>query len=304
MCDMVLKTTQLTKEYAGHPAVNNVDMTIERGEIYGFIGKNGAGKTTLLRMVTSLVRPTSGTIELFGSSDSHDLAVARMRIGTIIEAPAFFPKMNARDNLDCFRIQRGIQDPGAIERALNAVNLVDTGRKQYRQFSLGMKQRLGLALAIMGNPEFLLLDEPINGLDPTGIIEFRGILQRLHRERGVTILISSHILTELSLIATKYGIIHNGQLLKELSKEELDGVTKGYVSVRVNNAALAGAIIREKLKISEYHVYSENELRLFTMYDDPSAVVELLSANGLRVYSINEVKVSLEDYFMHLVDAA
>lgn len=182
MTDIVLKTTQLTKAYSRHLAVDSMDMTIQRGDIYGFIGKNGAGKTTLLRMITSLVRPTSGTIALFGSHSAQDLEKARRQIGSIIETPAFFPKMNARDNLDYYRIQRGMKDPGAIERALNSVNLVETGKKQYRHFSLGMKQRLGLALAIMGNPEFLILDEPINGLDPTGIIEFRNIILRLHSD--------------------------------------------------------------------------------------------------------------------------
>lgn len=304
MNNTVLQTTQLSKTYSGQPAVNNVNMTIRRGDIYGFIGKNGAGKTTLLRMVTSLVKPTGGEIALFGSSDAENLESARTRIGSIIEAPAFFPKMNARDNLDYFRIQRGIRDPGAIERALNAVNLVDTGKKQYRHFSLGMKQRLGLALAIMGNPEFLILDEPINGLDPTGIIEFRNIILRLHRERNVTILISSHILSELAQVATNYGIIHNGRLLKELTQAELDGATKGYMSVKVNNAVLAGSIIREKLKITQYEVVSDEELWIFTQLDDLSAVIELLSMSGLRVYSANEVKMNLEDYFINIIEAA
>lgn len=235
MSEPILKTTQLTKNYGGQVAVDNINMNIEKGEIYGFIGKNGAGKTTLLRMVTSLVQPSGGVIELFGSSEIKDLQAARTRIGAMIETPAFFPKMTARDNLEYYRIQRGLDDAGEVERVLHSVNLTDTGSKPYHQFSLGMKQRLGLALAIMGSPEFLVLDEPINGLDPTGIIEFRNIINRFHRENNITLLISSHILSELAQIATKYGIIHNGRLLKELTQDELDQQTKGEVKVNLED---------------------------------------------------------------------
>ena len=304
MSEFVLKTTQLSKIYNGRVVVDNINMTIKRGEIYGFIGKNGAGKTTLLRMVTSLVRPSGGAIELFGSSDAKDLQNARTRIGAMIETPAFFPKLTARDNLEYYRIQRGLPDACEIDRILHSVNLTETGRKPYHQFSLGMKQRLGLALAIMGNPEFLVLDEPINGLDPTGMVEFRNIIHRLQRESNITLLISSHILSELAQVATKYGIIHNGQLLKELTGSELDQQTRGYISVKVNNAPMAGCIIREELDTDQFEVCSQEEIRLFTFFDDPSVVIELLSANGLRVYSSNEVKVNLEDYFISVIEAA
>jgi len=304
MSEFVLKTTQLSKIYNGRVVVDNINMTIKRGEIYGFIGKNGAGKTTLLRMVTSLVRSSGGAIELFGSSDAKDLQNARTRIGAMIETPAFFPKLTARDNLEYYRIQRGLPDTGEIDRILHSVNLTETGRKPYHQFSLGIKQRLGLALAIMGNPEFLVLDEPINGLDPTGMVEFRNIIHRLQRESNITLLISSHILSELAQVATKYGIIHNGQLLKELTGSELDQQTRGYISVKVNNAPMAGCIIREELDTDQFEVCSQEEIRLFTFFDDPSVVIELLSANGLRVYSSNEVKVNLEDYFISVIEAA
>jgi ABC-2 type transport system ATP-binding protein len=303
MSELVLKTTQLSKSYNGRVVVDNIDMTIQRGEIYGFIGKNGAGKTTLLRMVTSLVRPSSGAIELFGSSDTKDLQNARTRIGAMIETPTFFPKLTAWDNLEYYRLQRGLPDAGEIDRVLHSVNLTDTGKKPYHQFSLGMKQRLGLALAIMGNPEFLLLDEPINGLDPTGMIEFRNIIHRLHRESNITLLISSHILSELEQVATRYGIIHNGRLLKEFTRAELDQQTRGYISVKVNNAPIAGDLIREELDTNQFEVCSQEEIRLFTFFDDPSVITSLLSANGLRVYSSNEVKINLEDYFISVIEA-
>ena len=304
MNESVLNTTQLTKLYGGQVVVDHIDMTIKRGDIYGFIGKNGAGKTTLLRMLTSLVRPSSGAIELFGSSDKQALQGARTRIGAMIETPAFFPKLTAWDNLEYYRIQRDIPDTGEVDRILYSVNLTDTGRKPYHQFSLGMKQRLGLALAIMGSPEFLILDEPINGLDPTGMVEFRGIIHRLQRESNITLLISSHILSELAQVATKYGIIHNGRLLKEFTQIELDQQTRGYISVRVSNAPMAGCIIQEEFDTNQFEVCSQEEIRLFTFFDDPSVVIELLSANGLRVYSANEVKVNLEDYFISVIEAA
>jgi len=304
MSESVLKTTRLSKLYGGRAVVDNIDMTIKRGEVYGFIGKNGAGKTTLLRMVTSLVRPSSGAIELFGSPDAKALQAARTRMGAMIETPAFFPKLTAQDNLEYYRLQRGLPDAGEIGRVLHSVNLTDTGQKPYHQFSLGMKQRLGLALAIMGNPEFLILDEPINGLDPTGMIEFRNIINRLHREGNITLLISSHILSELAQVATKYGIIHNGRLLKEFTKSELDQQTRGYISVKVNNAPMAGDIIREQLDTNQFEVYSQEEIRLFAFFDDPSVITSLLITNGLRVYSSNEVKISLEDYFISVIEAA
>lgn len=304
MSEPVLKTMQLSKNYGGRVVVNNIDMTIQRGEIYGFIGKNGAGKTTLMRMVTSLVQPSGGIIGLFGSSDAMNLQMARTRIGAMIEMPAFFPKLTARDNLEYYQIQRGIQDAGEIDRVLRLVNLNDTGRKPYHQFSLGMKQRLGLALAIMGSPEFLVLDEPINGLDPTGIIEFRNIIQRLNKESNITLLISSHILTELAQVATKYGIIHNGHLLKEFTHSELDYQTKGYISLKVNNAPMAASIIREQLDTNQFKVCSQEEIQLFTFFDDPSIVIQLLAGNGLRVYSSGEVKINLEDYFISVIEAA
>ena len=302
MSEPILKTTQLSKNYGGRVVADHINMTIERGAIYGFIGKNGAGKTTLLRMVTSLVRPSGGTIELFGSSDTKDLQVARTRIGAMIETPAFFPKLTARENLEYYRLQRGLSDAGEVERVLHSVNLADTDMKPYHQFSLGMKQRLGLALAIMGSPEFLVLDEPINGLDPTGIIEFRSIINRLHRESNTTLLISSHILSELAQVATKYGIIHNGRLLRELTHDELNQQTKGCISLKVNDAPLAGSIIREKLNTSEFEVFSQEEIRLFTFFDDPSVLTKLLIENGLSVYSSGEVKINLEDYFISVIE--
>ncbi len=300
----ILRTTQLSKAYIGRMAVSEINMTIRKGEIYGFIGENGAGKTTLLRLITSLILPSSGEIELFGSSTADELQQARTRIGSMIETPAFFPKMTARENLEYYWIQRGLADENEIERVLQLVNLSDTGRKKFHQFSLGMKQRLGLALAIMGNPEFLILDEPINGLDPTGMIEFRNLIKQLNEEYQTTILISSHILSELAHIATRYGIIHRGKMLKEFTQEELAEDIRGFISVKVDDAQMAGSIIRSVLDNTNFEVVSKDELHLFSFFDDPSIVIEILSSNGIKVYSSNEVKINLEDYFVSVINAA
>lgn len=298
MKEIILETRALTKQYATVRAVNNVNMAIRAGEIYGFIGQNGAGKTTLIRMVTSLIHPTSGEVALFGHSDLKGLSAGRKRIGCIVEAPAFIPGMTAEQNLEYYRIQRGIPDKGAINRALETVKLTDTGKKRYREFSLGMKQRLGLALAIMGRPDFLILDEPINGLDPMGIIEFRSIIGDLNRNHGMTVLISSHILAELTQVATTFGVIHQGRLIKEFTHEQMDADTKRCISVRVDDSGKAAAILQEQLHTTEFEVLPGNELRIYAFLDNPSEITFTLSTNGVRVHSANELGVDLEDYFL------
>lgn len=215
---VVLRTNHLTKQYRHRPAVQNLSMTIHEGDIYGFIGKNGAGKTTLIRMITGLAAPSDGTILLFGSSD---LKKARRQIGTVIESPAIYPGMTARENLIVQYRLLGIRDESQADAILTLVGLADTGNKKAKNFSLGMRQRLAIALALVGNPRFLVLDEPTNGLDPEGIKEIRELILRLNRDRKITVLISSHILGELSKFATRYGIIHQGRLIDEFTEEQL-----------------------------------------------------------------------------------
>lgn len=299
MRETVLTTTALTKHYPSGNAVDHVNMTINKGDIYGFIGQNGAGKTTLIRMVTSLIETTSGEISLFGQSDQAGIAAARKRMGCIIENPTFFQKLTARQNLEYYRIQRGIPDSSVVERSLEIVGLSDVGKKKYQAFSLGMKQRLGLALAIMGKPDFLVLDEPINGLDPTGIIEFRGIIKELNRAHGMTILISSHILAELAQVANKFGIIHHGKLIKEFSKEQLEEETKQYIEVQVDDGTKAAAVLHEQLQTDEFEVYPDHMIRIYAYLDNPSEVTYQLSTNGVRVLSASRQGVNLEDYFLN-----
>lgn len=214
---VILRTNHLTKHYGHHTAVHDLSMTIHQGDIYGFIGKNGAGKTTLIRIIAGLAAPDDGQILLFGKPD---LLKGRKRIGTVIESPALYPGMTARENMiaQC-KLQNA--DLSQIEPILKLVGLHDTGKKKAKQFSLGMKQRLAIGLALIGNPEFLLLDEPTNGLDPEGIREIRELILKLNKDRKITVLISSHILGELSKLATRYGIIHEGRLLEEFTENEL-----------------------------------------------------------------------------------
>jgi ABC-2 type transport system ATP-binding protein len=219
--DYVLKTKGLSKTYGRTAALNGVDMNVPAGSIYGLVGKNGSGKTTLMRLVTGLALPSGGTFTLYGTADGAGLREARKRIGAVIETPAVFPAMNAWDNLAMQCRIKNVRDTACITPLLETVGLADTGKKKAHNFSLGMKQRLALALVLAGGPDFLLLDEPANDLDPEGIIEMRELLVRLSRERGKTILISSHILPELSRLATHYGFINNGKLIKEVEASEI-----------------------------------------------------------------------------------
>lgn len=298
---IALKTKGLTKAYGKHLAVNNVDIKVKQGEIYGVVGKNGAGKTTLLRMITGLIGQTKGEMELFGETSKDGLNKSRMRTGCIIETPSFYPYLSARKNLEYYRIQRGIVEPNVVDKALEIVGLNDTGKKTFKKFSLGMKQRLGLALAIMANPDMLILDEPINGLDPTGIVEFRDILLRLNRERNVTIIISSHILSELQQLATTYGFINNGELIEQISARDLEEKCKSCLAIKVNNTDKAVVIIESKLKTDKYEVLNGNEIRLYDYIDKAEDVVDVLVNNGVRLSSISEKGTNLEDYFIKLI---
>ncbi|MCL2406649.1 MAG: ATP-binding cassette domain-containing protein [Defluviitaleaceae bacterium] len=218
----ILKTTNLTKVYSGRAVVDNVDLEIKQGDVFGLIGQNGAGKTTLMRMVTSLTSISGGSIELFGKTDAKDLQEARGRMGCVVETPAFYPNLSAVQNLEYYRIQKGIDNQQIVTEALNTVGLGNTGKKNFSNFSLGMKQRLGLALALMARPEFMILDEPTNGLDPVGIIEMRDLIKELNN-RGVTMLVSSHILSELAHVINRYAIIHHGKLISAGLIGDIDG---------------------------------------------------------------------------------
>jgi ABC-2 type transport system ATP-binding protein len=280
--------------------VDSVSLEIEKGDIFGLVGQNGAGKTTLMRLVTSLARPDSGDIELFGETSAAGLSAARKRMGSVVEMPVLYPNLTAEQNLEYYRILRGIGDKNIVQESLERVALSDTGKKKFRNFSLGMKQRLGLALAIMNKPEFIILDEPINGLDPTGIVEMRDLMRQLG-EQGVTLLVSSHILSELSQIATKYAIIHHGRLVKSITQEQLHAECKRALSVTVDDAAKAAAILEAALNIRSCERIGANELRVYECLDDPAEVAFQLNQGGVRVASLHEVGDTLEDYYTRIV---
>lgn len=303
MKQAVLQTHALTKRYNGTNAVNAVNMSIEKGDIYGFIGQNGAGKTTTIRMIAGLIAPTGGSIELFGGESPQQFAKAHKRMGCIVEGPAFYPNLTALQNLEYYRIQRGIPDKGVIPQVLQTVKLTDTGKKKYKQFSLGMKQRLALALAIMDKPDFLILDEPINGLDPMGIVEFRSIIHDLQKNHDMTILISSHILTELAQVATTFGIIHNGQLIRQFSQQQLEEETKRCLVLKVQNPEDAAAVLQEKLGITEFEVLPGGEIRVYALLDNPSEITFQLSTHGVKVDGMQELGTNLEDYFLQAIQA-
>jgi ABC-2 type transport system ATP-binding protein len=295
--DYVLQTRNLTKDFGKVAAVNKVDMNVHRGDIYGFIGENGAGKTTLMRMVCGLARPTEGSMELFGS---RELEMQRKRIGCTIENPAIYPNMTAAENLETYRILMGIPDKNTIVSLLELVELHNVGRKKTRDFSLGMKQRLMIALAMMGDPELLVLDEPMNGLDPMGIKKVRDLILKLNHERSLTILISSHILDELAKIATCYGVISKGVLVKEFSAKELDILCRRSLKIVVDDTDKAEEVLRTKVNTTNYDL-SDHTILLHDHLDESGDINRELVNNDVRVDTIVPVEQSLEGYFMDLM---
>lgn len=294
----VLRTEGLTKIYGGRRAVNSVDIHVRKGDIYGFIGRNGAGKTTFMRMVAGLARPDSGEIELFGS---RDIERQRMRIGTLIEEPGLYRGMTAAENLEVIRRAYGITDRGVIERILAFIGLEDTGKKKVGNFSMGMKQRLGIAIALLRNPDLLILDEPVNGLDPQGIRQMRELLVTLNRERDITIIISSHILGELSKVATAYGIIRDGELVEEFDAEELAVRCRRCLRLVVDNTERAVHLLEEELGIREFDVPEDHVIRIFEQLENSAEINRRLMLAGIEVRETYLAGQDLEGYFMERI---
>lgn len=301
MSEYILRTDELTKTYKNYAAVNKVNLNVKKGDIYGFIGQNGAGKSTMLRLVTGLGFPDSGTLEIFGENADKRLNDAQKRIGAIIENPALFLNMTAEQNLEVHRLQKGIPGKQCIADTLKLVELENTGNKKVKNFSLGMKQRLGLATALLGDPEFLILDEPTNGLDPIGIVELRELIQKLNREKGLTVLISSHILSELYQLATTYGIIHEGRLIEELTLRELDDKCRQHLKIKVDDTEKGVTILEEKLNTTDFEVSPDGSISLYNHLDDVRTVSSALTTGGLIIEHLSQNGDSLESYFSKLV---
>ncbi len=300
--DYVLTTHSLTKCYGSAKAVDSVDLALKPGEIYGLVGRNGAGKTTVIRMIAGQTPPTGGEVTLFGQGTSAGLSRARSRTGAMIETPSFYPFLSARENLEYYRRQRGIPGTYVVDEALAEVGLSEAGGKRFKAFSLGMKQRLGLALALMNHPDFLLLDEPINGLDPEGIVEFRTIILNLNKERGTTVLISSHILSELSHVATFYGFLDKGQMLEQVSAAALHEKCRSCLELTVDDPAKASAVLERELGMSQYEVLPGGVLRIHEAQDAPQkAVVSALIQAGVVPSNLENRHSDLEDYFLKLI---
>lgn len=300
MREIILRTKQLCKSYKSFKALDNVDMTVYREDIYGLIGRNGAGKTTIMKLVTGLTEKSGGEYEIFGKAGAAADREKR-RIGCLIENPAFFGNLTAYQNLKYYALQKGITDEKQIDEALALVNLTEVKNKKFRKFSLGMKQRLGIALAVMDNPDLIILDEPINGLDPIGISELRDTFKKLSQERGVTLIISSHILSELYMVANRFLFIEKGNVLKEITKEELDLECMRCHVVKTDDTKRTAALIEQKLNITNYKVIDDGELRIYDEGVKPEELNRLLIQNNVNVSGIFETGISLEDYFKSLV---
>lgn len=300
MNKIVLETNNLTKKYGKFTALDNVNIKINSKDIYGLIGRNGAGKTTLMKLITTLSFKSDGSFKLFGKEDCN-LDDSKSRIGCLIENPAFFSNMTVYDNLVYYSIQKGIADKKQIDKVLEIVSLSDAKKKKFKTLSLGMKQRLGIAFAILDNPDFIILDEPINGLDPIGISELRDTFKRLNEDENITILISSHILSELYLLATKFCFIEKGKVIKEISKEQLDEECSKTIVIKTNDIKKACIVLEKDLNTTNYKVIDKNEIRLYDYLDNSSKVNKILTKNEIDVISIYEAGITLEEYFKSII---
>lgn len=300
--EYVLRTTKLTKVFNGKDCVSDVNINIKKGEIYGLLGPNGAGKTTIMRMITNLIKPTAGEIEILGEKLTNESYEVFKRIGAIIEYPVFYDKLTARENLELHLEYLGYYDKSAIDKALKLVELEDTGSKKVKDFSLGMKQRLGIARAISTKPEFLILDEPINGLDPVGIRKVRELLKMLSREYGMTILLSSHILSEMEKIADTIGILDNTKLVKEVPVEAIRNANTEYVEIITSDLRKACYVLSNDLGISNFKLLDDDCIRIYDLNLSQNEISKALILSGVNIESILRKKSSLEDYFIKTLE--
>ncbi|WP_010494243.1 ABC transporter ATP-binding protein [Paenibacillus elgii] len=297
----VIKTTQLTKMYGTQKAVDNLDMNVRQGQIYGFLGQNGAGKTTTIRMLLGLIKPTHGEIEIFGESlHKHQKEILR-RIGSIVEFSGFYENLTARENLLINAKLMGVHKKNAMDEALEIVGLHQETKKLVGSYSLGMKQRLGIARAILHHPELLILDEPTNGLDPVGIKEIRRLIKSLAEERKITILVSSHILSEVEQLADQIGVVHQGKLLEEISFEELRKRNRKYLEFQVSDDNKAAMLLEKHFGITDYEVHDERVIRVYSHIGEQGKLNRMLVEHGIEVTKITMSVDRLEDYFIQLI---
>lgn len=295
-----LQTNRLTKLISGREIVSNADIHIKRGEIYGFLGPNGAGKTTVMKMVTNLWKPTSGTLEIFGETLTPTSYEVLKRMASIIEFPVFYDHMNGTQNMQLHCEYMGYHSPGSIEKALDLLGLKDADKKAVKSYSLGMKQRLGIARAILNKPELLVLDEPTNGLDPAGMKQIRDLLKMLCKEYGITIMISSHILSEIENIADTIGIINHGKMMDEISMKEISEMNLSYIELSVIDTKQAAYVLADKLNLTNFKIMDDRNIRIYDTHILTQEILKALALNDVAIESIGKKAETLEDYFLKL----
>lgn len=301
MAGNIVEVRNLTKQYGTQKALDDVSFTVKKGSIVGLIGPNGAGKTTIMKVMGGLAFPTKGELAMFGNVSEKGLNNARSRTSFMIETPYAKEKMTARENLEKQRLQKGIPDKNRIDEVLEIVKLQDTGKKVVKNFSLGMRQRLGIANALLGKPELMVLDEPINGLDPEGIVEIRELFRKLNKEQDITIIISSHILSELSLLCSDYIFINHGQIKGRFTSEELKAECSEYVHIDTDNNEKASVILTRNCGISNIEVLEDSSIRIFDGLDNMLHISRTLYENGVIPVELSRNEVNLEDYYLRLV---
>ena len=294
----ILQTHRLTKTIGGKYIIEDINLHIKEGEIYGFLGPNGAGKTTVMKMLTNLWKPTTGEIELFGTPLTPQSYDVLKRIGTIIEFPAFYDHMTGYENLKLHCEYMGYYKHGSIENALEMLGLKDAAKKKVKAYSLGMKERLGIARAVLCKPELLILDEPTNGLDPAGMKQIRELLKELSSEYGTTIMLSSHLLSEVESIADTIGIIQHGKLLKEISMAEIEQMNLSYIKVKVSNVKQADFVLNEKIGTSNFKIFENGEIRIYDSNVPAQELSKMFALNDVEVFALGKKAESLEDYFL------
>lgn len=301
MAEYILKTDELTKTYHGIDALHNVSITLEAGKIYGLIGRNGAGKSTLMKVISGLSFPTSGILELFGKKSTKAIKAERKRIGCMIEAPSLNMNMSARENMKYHRIMRGIPNKEIEDELLNLVGLGETGKKKAKDFSLGMKQRLGIAISLINNPELLILDEPINGLDPIGVIEIRNLLIKLCEEKQITILISSHNLPELYQVATDYIIIHDGEVKQTLTLEQLENLCRRHILIECEEPEKILVLLETEMNTTNFKVMPDKTIKLYDYVDEKKKVAQAIFDHRIIVTNFSVEGDTLENYFISVI---
>lgn len=298
--EYILKTTNLSKHYKNKKAVNEVNLNVKKGDIYGFLGQNGAGKTTTIRMIMGLIKPTKGEVSLFGEKILPGQYSHYGRIGSIIETAGFYPNLTAAENLEIHRRLMGVTNKNYLEEALELTGMTEVRNKKVKGFSLGMKQRLGISRALLHRPELLILDEPTNGLDPVGIKEIRKLILDLSMKQKITVLVSSHILSEIQQIATRIGIIHDGTLLEEIEFEALKKKSRSYIELRTNDDKKACFLLEKPLGITDYKIIEQGTIRIYERLNESATLNRILSESGLEISGISVMNDTLEDYFLQL----